>query len=121
MKFTRTLPLLGAFSLVSLPLAAQAADPRVAAAVERLTPRITEIRHDLHQHPELSNREVRTAGLVAEHLRSLGMEERTGIAHTGVVGILRGGRPGHTIDIREDIGARPVSVGPPSLCASTDR
>jgi amidohydrolase len=109
MKLTRTLPLLGAFCLASLPLAAQGADPRVAAAVERLAPRITEIRHDLHQHPELSNRETRTAGLVAEHLRALGMEVRTGVAHTGVVGILRGGRPGPTIAIRADMDALPVT------------
>ncbi|HEX2207345.1 MAG TPA: amidohydrolase [Longimicrobium sp.] len=109
MKFTRTLPLLGASLLASLPLAAQSADPRVAAAVERLAPRITEIRHDLHQHPELSNRETRTAALVAEHLRSLGMEVRTGIAHTGVVGILRGGRPGPVIAVRADMDALPVT------------
>jgi amidohydrolase len=109
MKLTRTLPLLGAFTLASLPLAAQAADPRVAAAVERLAPRITEIRHDLHQHPELSNRETRTAGVVAAHLRSLGIEVRTGVAHTGVIGILRGGRPGPVIAVRADMDALPVT------------
>ncbi|MBW3570446.1 MAG: amidohydrolase [Gemmatimonadetes bacterium] len=109
MKFTRTLPLAGAFTLASLPLAAQAADPAVAAAVEALAPRIIEIRHDLHQHPELSNRETRTAGVVADHLRSLGLEVRTGIAHTGVVGILRGGRPGPVIAVRADMDALPVT------------
>jgi amidohydrolase len=109
MKLSRTLPLLGAFAVAAAPAAAQSADPRVAAAVQRFAPRITEIRHDLHQHPELSNRETRTAGIVAEHLRALGLEVRTGIAHTGVVGILRGGRPGPTIAVRADMDALPVT------------
>jgi amidohydrolase len=109
MKLSRTLPLLGALAVATAPAAAQSADPRVAAAVQRFAPRITEIRHDLHQHPELSNRETRTAGIVAEHLRALGLEVRTGIAHTGVVGILRGGRPGPVIAVRADMDALPVT------------
>ncbi|HEX2080704.1 MAG TPA: amidohydrolase [Longimicrobium sp.] len=109
MKFIRPLTCLGALALAAAPAAAQNPDRRVAAAVEQLAPRIIEIRHDLHQHPELSNREVRTAGLVAEHLRSLGMEVRTGVAHTGVVGILRGGRPGPTVAVRADMDALPVT------------
>jgi amidohydrolase len=121
MKLARTLPLLGAFTLAAGPAAAQTADPRVAAAVERFAPRITEIRHDLHQHPELSNRETRTAGIVAEHLRALGMEVRTGVAHTGVVGILRGGRPGPTIAIRADMDALPVTENTPYTWKSTVR
>jgi len=121
MKLARTLPLLGAFVLAAAPAAAQSADPRVAAAVQRFAPRITEIRHDLHQHPELSNRETRTAGIVAEHLRSLGLEVRTGIAHTGVVGILRGGRPGPTIAIRADMDALPVTEDTPYPWKSTVR
>ena len=79
------------------------------AAVERVMPKVVGWRRDLHQHPELSNRETRTAGVVAEHLRSLGMEVRTGVAHTGVVGILRGGRPGPTIAVRADMDALPVT------------
>ncbi|HEV3052555.1 MAG TPA: amidohydrolase [Longimicrobium sp.] len=109
MKLSRTLPLLAALTVAAAPAAAQSADPRVAAAVQRFAPRITEIRHDLHQHPELSNRETRTASMVAEHLRALGLEVRTGIAHTGVVGILRGGRPGPTIAVRADMDALPVT------------
>ena len=62
-------------------------DRRARAVV----PRVIEWRRDLHQHPELSNREFRTAALVAEHLEALGLEVRTGVAHTGVVGVLRGG------------------------------
>ena len=72
-----------------------------AAKVEELTraiePRVMEWRRDIHQHPELSNREVRTAKLVAEHLKHLGLEVRTGIAHTGVSAYLKGGLPGPTI------------------------
>lgn len=65
-------------------------------------------RRDFHQNPELSNREFRTAGIVAEHLESLGMEVRTGIAHTGVVGTLRGGRPGPVVMLRADMDGLPV-------------
>src|SRR5690606_41750480 len=57
----------------------------------------------------LSNREERTSALVAEHLRSLGMEVRTGIAHHGVVGVLRGGRPGPVVALRADMDALPVT------------
>ncbi len=71
--------------------------------------RSIEWRRDIHQHPELSNREVRTAKLVAEHLKKLGLEVRTGIAHTGVVGFLKGGLPGPTIALRADMDALPVT------------
>jgi amidohydrolase len=66
-------------------------------------------RRDIHQHPELSNREVRTAGKVAEHLKSLGIEVKTGIAKTGVVGILKGAKPGPVIALRADMDALPVT------------
>jgi amidohydrolase len=65
-------------------------------------------RRDFHQHPELSNREFKTAEKVAAHLRALGIETRTGIAKTGVVGILKGGRPGPVIGLRADMDALPV-------------
>jgi len=65
-------------------------------------------RRDFHQHPELSNREFRTAGKVTEALRSMGMEVWTDIAHTGVVGVLRGARPGPVVAIRADMDALPV-------------
>jgi amidohydrolase len=78
--------------------AARAADAQVLAW-----------RRDIHQHPELGNREFRTARKVAEHLQSLGLEVKTGIAHTGVVGILRGGRSGPAIALRADMDALPVT------------
>jgi len=66
-------------------------------------------RRDFHQNPELGNREVRTAKIVADHLRSLGMEVKSGVAYTGVVGVLRGGRPGKVIALRADMDALPVT------------
>lgn len=65
-------------------------------------------RRDIHQNPELSNREFRTAALVQKHLESFGMKVHTGIAHTGVVGILEGGQPGPVIALRADMDALPV-------------
>ena len=75
------------------------------AAVE---PRVIAWRRDIHANPELGNRELRTAALVAKHLRALGLEVRTGIASTGVVGVLRGARPGPTLALRADMDALPV-------------
>ena len=100
--------LAAALLLLPAALAAQS-DADVARATERLAPRMIEIRHDLHQHPELSNRETRTAGLVADELRRLGFEVRTGVGRTGVVGILRGGKPGPVVAIRADMDALPVT------------
>lgn len=89
--------------------AAQApAKPRVDQLVEAVEPKVIAWRRDFHQHPELSNREFRTAEKVAAHLKSLGLEVRTGIAHTGVVGILKGGKPGPVIGLRADMDALPV-------------
>jgi amidohydrolase len=71
---------------------------------------VIEWRRDLHRNPELGNREFRTAGIVAEHLRSLSFDEvRTDVAHTGVVGVLRGGRPGPVVGLRADMDALPVT------------
>ena len=79
------------------------------ASIDALLPRITTWRRDLHQHPELSNREVRTSKFVADELRKLGLDVRTGIAKTGVVGILKGGKPGPKLAIRADMDALPVT------------
>ena len=77
-----------------------------AAAIE---PDVIEWRRDIHANPELSNREFRTAALVADHLRALGMEVRTEVAHTGVVGFLEGGKPGPVVALRADMDALPVT------------
>jgi len=77
-----------------------------AAGVES---RVIAWRRDFHSHPELANREFRTSARVAEHLRRLGYEVTTGIAHTGVVGVLRGGMPGPTVLLRADMDALPVT------------
>ncbi|WP_418500892.1 amidohydrolase [Flagellimonas sp.] len=76
------------------------------AAVES---KVIEWRRDIHQHPELSNREFKTAEKIAEHLRALGIEVQTGVAHTGVVGLLKGNRPGKVVALRADIDALPVT------------
>jgi len=80
----------------------------LAQAIDAVQPNVLEWRRDIHQHPELSNREFRTAGLVAAHLESLGIETTTGVAHTGVVGILRGGKPGPVVLLRADMDGLPV-------------
>jgi len=95
--------------LVSLPGLAAISDRAVEDAARAVDARVVEWRRDLHQNPELGNREFRTSQKVAEHLKSLGLEVKTGIAHTGVVGILRGGKPGPTIALRADMDALPVT------------
>jgi amidohydrolase len=79
---------------------------RQAAKVEA---QVVTWRRDLHAHPELSNQEKRTAQMVADHLRRLGIEVRTGVGGTGVVGLLRGGRPGPVVALRADMDALPVT------------
>lgn len=105
-----SLPFAIVLALASVPVHAQEAQRvEVAAAAHALQNRVIGWRRDIHQHPELGNREVRTSALVAEHLRSLGLETTTGIAHTGVVAILKGGRPGPRVALRADMDALPVT------------
>jgi len=91
------------------PAAAAISDANLQAAATAAMPQVLAWRRDFHQHPELSNREFRTSKIVAEQLRAMGLEVRTGLAHTGVVGILRGGKPGPTIALRADMDALPVT------------
>ena len=79
------------------------------AAVRNVEPQVIEWRRDFHAHPELSNREARTAQIVAKQLRSMGLEVKTGIGLTGVAALLRGAQPGPTIALRADMDALPVT------------
>lgn len=89
--------------------AAKPYDEAVFARAKELQPKVVAWRRDFHQHPELSNSEVRTAKIVADHLRKLGFEVRTGVGKTGVVGILKGGKPGKVVALRADMDALPVA------------
>ena len=111
-------PLLRSLRFVSLVallpslLVAQRTDPLVSEIDRRakeIAPRVIDWRHDIHQNPELSFQETRTAALVAAHLRSLGLEVRTGVGGNGVVGVLKGGRPGPVVALRADMDALPVT------------
>ena len=90
-------------------LNAQEADPEIASAAEEIEEQVITWRRDFHQHPELSNREFETAEKIANHLKNLGMEVQTGVAKTGVVGILRGNNSDKVVALRADIDALPVT------------
>jgi amidohydrolase len=81
----------------------------INAATAKVMPQVVEWRRHLHQYPELSNREFKTAKYVEDNLRKLGLEVRTGIAKTGVVGILKGAQPGPVIGLRADMDGLPVT------------
>ena len=84
-------------------------DAAIAAAADRVEANVVAWRRDLHEHPELGNRETRTAALVAKHLRALGFDEvREKVAVTGVVGVLKGGKPGPVVALRADMDGLPV-------------
>ena len=106
-------PLLSAIIALGITAPLQGQSTKLNTQVDRLASQVQQKvltwRRDIHQNPELSNRETRTANLVATHLRSLGLEVRTGVAHTGVVGVLRGGKPGPVVALRADMDALPVT------------
>lgn len=83
--------------------------PQTESAIKNIQPQMLEWRRHFHQYPELSNREVNTAKKVAEHLKSLGLEVQTGIAHHGVLGVLKGAKPGPIVALRADMDALPVT------------
>src|SRR6266511_4004632 len=101
---------------VAIALAAAAALPRSDAEspgwlepeAQKLLPDVIALRRDFHQNPELSNAEERTSRVVAEQLRRLGLEVRTGVAKHGVVAVLKGARPGPVVAIRAGMDALPI-------------
>jgi amidohydrolase len=96
----------GAAQDLSVPAALRTT---IDTAAREMAPRLVETRRDIHRHPELGFRETRTSGLIAERLRALGFDEvRTGVGVTGVVGILKGGRPGRVVAVRADMDALPI-------------
>ena len=91
-------------------IAASSLAARIDTAALAVEPQVIAWRRDFHEHPELGNREFRTAGVVADHLRRLGFDEvRTAVAHTGVVGLLKGALPGPAVALRADMDALPVT------------
>jgi amidohydrolase len=84
-------------------------DRQIDQAAAKTDASVISRRRDIHEHPELGNREFRTSKLVADRLHELGIETRTGVAHTGVVGVLRGGKPGRVVALRADMDALPVT------------
>lgn len=103
----RLLALAALGASMSIAPQADAADADALAA--KVDAQVLAWRRDIHQHPELGNRETRTAKLVADHLRKLGLQPKTGIAHTGVTALLKGGKPGPRIALRADMDALPVT------------
>lgn len=84
-------------------------DPDLEKDIITIEEKVIDWRHDFHQNPELSNREYKTAEKIAKHLRALGLDVKTDVAHTGVVALLRGDKPGKTVALRADIDALPVT------------
>ena len=100
---------LATVALLALPRAVSAQASPLDAVIARVAPQAVAARQSIHRNPELGNREFETAKIIAAHLRLRGMEVKTGVAHTGVVGILRGGRPGPVVAVRADMDALPVT------------
>ncbi|CAM4162685.1 amidohydrolase [Gillisia hiemivivida] len=100
--------LLSLLLLISVGSQAQM-QPDLEAEINDIESQVIEWRRDFHEHPELSNREFKTAEKIAKHLESLGLDVQTGVAKTGVVGILKGDNPGKVVALRADIDALPVT------------
>ena len=110
-----------AATAASLSLSTAAADASLEQEVEAVIEDVIGWRRDFHQYAELSNREFRTAKVIAKHLRKLGMEVTTGVAKTGVVGVLKGGAPGPVLALRADMDGLPVVEKTGLPYASTQR
>ncbi|QCX00026.1 amidohydrolase [Aggregatimonas sangjinii] len=97
------------WTLVLAGVTVTAQGPNLEKDYGAIESKVVEWRRDIHQNPELGNREFKTAEKIADHLKSLGIEVQTGVAHTGVVGLLKGNSPGKVIALRADIDALPVT------------
>jgi len=117
MKHTQLFLLL-TFFLTSLTITAQSVGLQSETIIEGIEQKVIDWRRDIHENPELGNREVRTAALVAKHLESLGMDVQTKVGVTGVIGVLKGGLPGPVIALRADMDALPVLERTPVSFAS---
>jgi amidohydrolase len=117
-KVTSGIALLLACGLLA-PVSIFAQLDKVNKLVDKHAAGTIKMREQIHQNPELGNREFKTAEMVANHLRSLGMEVKTGVAHTGVIGLLRGGKPGTVVAVRADMDALPVTEETPYPFKST--
>ena len=100
---------IAAFVFYLTSMAQSTVNEQAMAKATAILPKVIEWRRYLHQHPELGNREVKTAEYIAAHLRSLGIEVQTGVAKTGVVGLLKGGKPGPVVALRADMDALTVA------------
>jgi amidohydrolase len=105
----RAIVLSGFLAIISQNGLASDLTPELDSLADQLEPKVIAWRHDIHEHPELGNREFRTAALVADHLKALGFEVQTGVAHTGVVALLKGGKSGPVVALRADMDALPVT------------
>jgi amidohydrolase len=94
---------------------------KINQSADKIEQKVISWRRDIHEHPELGNNEIRTADIISKHLQSLGIEIKTGVAHTGVVGILKGGKPGPVVALRADMDALPVVERTPVPFASKVR
>ena len=107
----RTIALLLALTAAPTAIRAQAVNPldaEIDRRAQQVEARVVAWRRDFHEHPELSNREARTGKIIADYLTSLGLEVRRDVAHTGVVAVLKGGKPGPVVALRSDMDALPV-------------
>lgn len=100
---------LGVLALILFGFTLQAQGPNLEKDYKAIEGKVIDWRREIHQNPELGNREFKTAEKIAKHLKSLGIEVETGVAHTGVVGILKGKLPGKVVALRADIDALPVT------------
>ena len=106
--YVTTYPLF-CFAILSVTAQTTALKKTVSTRADALNDKVIAWRRDFHEHPELGNREVRTSDIIAKHLRSLGIDVQTGIATTGVVGVLKGGLPGPVVALRADMDGLPVT------------